>query len=119
MPGIARVLLKRQHAGRARKGIRLARAPGLIDPHTVFDAASLSKPVFAFVMLQLVDAGRLALEAPRSEYLSSYIWDDRGGRSNHRGLQAEPKAAATLQTTAADYVHFLAAVLSGARLKPD
>ena len=47
------------HAVRGAQDTR-GRAP--ITPTTLFQAASLSKPVFAYRVLQLVDAGRLALD---------------------------------------------------------
>lgn len=49
---------------------------------TLWEAASLSKPVFAYAVLQLVDRGELALDAPlveyaRPAYLGTSPWIER------------------------------------------
>jgi CubicO group peptidase (beta-lactamase class C family) len=197
----------------ASAGVRNARDGTLVDEQTIFDAASLSKPVFAYAVLQLVDTGALALDMPLARHVPDYVPDDpranaiairhvlshSSGLPNWRGTDlplktyfppgerfsysgegfvwlqrvveaitgdaidvvlrrlvfeplkmhqssfvwqsaftanyADPhdaalipdrktkpttaNTAASLQTTARDYAHFLQAVLSGARLKPE
>lgn len=43
-----------------------------VDTETLFQAASLSKPVAALAALTLVDEGRVELDAPVNDYLSSW-----------------------------------------------
>ncbi|MEO5671298.1 MAG: serine hydrolase domain-containing protein [Ramlibacter sp.] len=45
-------------------GIRGAHDGAEVDTHTVFEAASLTKPLVAFIALQLAEEGRLDLDAP-------------------------------------------------------
>jgi CubicO group peptidase (beta-lactamase class C family) len=53
-----------------------------VEDSTLWEAASLSKPVFAYAVLQLVDRGELALDAPlvkyaRPAYLGPSPWIER------------------------------------------
>ncbi|HKP67986.1 MAG TPA: serine hydrolase [Pyrinomonadaceae bacterium] len=48
-----------------------------VKPATVFEAASLSKPVFAYCVLRLVDKGKLDLDTPLARYMPKpYVEDD-------------------------------------------
>ena len=57
-------------------GVRDASTAIPVDENTIFEAASLSKPVFAYAVLQLVDAGVLSLDTPLSKYVPDYVKDD-------------------------------------------
>src|SRR5262245_20114106 len=57
-------------------GVRNARDGAPIDQHTIFDAASLSKPVFAYAVLQLIEGGALALDTPLARHVPDYVPDD-------------------------------------------
>ncbi|MDQ8051308.1 serine hydrolase domain-containing protein [Luteibacter sp.] len=50
-----------------------------VDARTVYEDASLSKPVFAYLVMQLVDQGRIDLDKPlvqyrRPDYLADHPW---------------------------------------------
>ncbi len=50
-------------------GVRNALTKEPVDDNTIFEAASLTKPVFAYTVLKLVDAGKLDLDTPLNKYL--------------------------------------------------
>ena len=51
-------------------GRRRADTPGEVGADTVFEAASLSKPVFAWIVLELVEQGVLDLDQPLEGYFA-------------------------------------------------
>ena len=58
-------------------GVRDAKSGQPVTEDTIFEAASLSKPVFAYAVLKLVDQGKLDLDRPLSQYLETpYIEGD-------------------------------------------
>src|SRR5215472_12790424 len=59
-------------------GVKNTKTAQPVDDNTVFEAASLSKPVFAYAVLKLVEQGKIGLDVPLTTYLAKpYIADDR------------------------------------------
>ena len=62
-------------------GVRNANSAEPVDEHTVFEAASLSKPPVAFVALMLRDAGVFDIDRPLVEYVApAHLLDDPRAR---------------------------------------
>jgi CubicO group peptidase (beta-lactamase class C family) len=56
-----------------------------VTNETIFEAASLSKPVFAYGVLKLVEQGKLGLDVPLTTYLPKpYVEDERLGKITAR-----------------------------------
>jgi CubicO group peptidase (beta-lactamase class C family) len=49
-------------------GVKSTKTNDPVNDETVFEAASLSKPVFAYAVLKLVDAGKFDLDKPLNQY---------------------------------------------------
>lgn len=70
VPGVAITLVSNGAAGwTAGFGTSDTGAGTHVTPRTVFEAASLSKPVFAYLVMKLAHEGRFDLDAPVSTYL--------------------------------------------------
>jgi len=82
VPGVAVARVRDGRIASVFAGTRVAGADAPVGAHTIFEAASLSKPVFALAVLQLVRAGRLDLDRPLDDYLPAPypIADDRARR---------------------------------------
>jgi len=77
VPGLSIALIRRgEIAELINAGTRNTSTRAPVEPNTIFDAASLSKPMFAHAVLQLIDAGALSLDAPLAKYVPDYVSDD-------------------------------------------
>jgi CubicO group peptidase (beta-lactamase class C family) len=78
LPGLSMALIRDGKTYWAHGfGVRDAKTGQAVGNDTIFEAASLSKPVFAYGVLKLVDAGKLELDTPLSKYLPKpYIEED-------------------------------------------
>lgn len=58
-------------------GVKNVETKEPVDAETVFEAASLSKPVVAYAVLKLADSGKLSLDTPLVKYLpGAYVEGD-------------------------------------------
>lgn len=77
VPGIGIAIIDGGRVSRSiQMGVKNAEKSDSIGEKTVFEAASLTKPVTATIAMQLVEQGRLDLDAPLVEYSTKKFTDD-------------------------------------------
>lgn len=70
VPGLAIALVRNGELAWQRGfGVKSVKTNEPVNDSTVFESASLSKPVFAYAVLKLVDAGKFDLDKPLNQYL--------------------------------------------------
>ena len=73
IPGLSLATLRAGKLAEAHAiGIRGAHDPSPVDAQTVFEAASLTKPLVSFIALQLAEEGLLDLDAPIQRYVPAF-----------------------------------------------
>ena len=76
IPGLSIAVIRNGQVTEITTGTRNALTGAPVEPKTIFDAASLSKPLFAYAVLQLVDAGAFLLDTPLASYAPEYVSND-------------------------------------------
>ncbi len=77
VPGVSVARIDGGHVVAAVRGVRRAGGAEPVLPNTVFEAASMSKPAFAYAALTLVAEGALSLDTPLVAYLGhAYLPND-------------------------------------------
>lgn len=76
VPGASLAVIRNGTVAVTTVGIKDLVTSEPVDELTVFDAASLSKPMVAYAVLQLADAGLLDLDAGLATYTPSILPDD-------------------------------------------
>ncbi len=93
VPGVSIAVI---HQGRIEwaRGFGITRTEGPpVTEQTLFQAASISKPVFALAVLHLVDAGKLNLDADVNDYLKDWKLPDNDlTRQSKVTLRGDPLA---------------------------
>ena len=56
-------------------GIKSLQTKEKVAPNSLFEAASLTKPMFSYVVLQMVNEGKIALDTPLVRYVSDKTID--------------------------------------------
>ncbi|MBA3444629.1 MAG: beta-lactamase family protein [Gemmatimonadales bacterium] len=69
VPGLALAIVEGRRVWRRGFGQAIEEQSQLVSEETVFEAASLGKPVFAYAVLRLVDSGVIDLDRPLYDYL--------------------------------------------------
>lgn len=78
VPGLSIAIIERgEIVWRRAFGVRDGGSGAPVDDDTVFEAASMSKPVFAYAVMKLAENGVLDLDRPLTEYTSErFVADD-------------------------------------------
>lgn len=76
VPGLSLVFIRNGAHDILPLGVRSMQTQEPVDDETVFEAASLSKPLVACATLRLVDAGKLDLDEPLSRFAGPLVLDD-------------------------------------------
>jgi CubicO group peptidase (beta-lactamase class C family) len=77
VPGLSIVIIKEAKLGWRRGfGVKDNASKGPVDNDTMFEAASMSKPVFAYVVMKLCEKGAMNLDTPLTRYTSERFLED-------------------------------------------